>query len=113
MPSKPMCQDGTLPNGTCVGPTVNNNTTSFAEIVPNPVQLIQITYSNKELYILWSGYDPSSHNTDILLSISNNNGSSFQRVTDLRSFGIGSVNQMKVSDGSIFLVSGNTVTKKQ
>src|SRR2546427_4487491 len=108
---KPMCIEGRLPNGTCAGPIVNNNTTSFAETVPKPVQLIQMTYSNKELYILWLGYDPSSHNTDVLLSVSNDRGSSFQRVTDLRSFGIGSVNQMKISDGNIYLVSRNTITK--
>jgi hypothetical protein len=108
---KPQCQEGVLPNGTCAGPIAINNTASLAESVPNPVQLIQMTYSNKELYILWSGYDPSSHNTDILLSVSDNNGSSFQRVTDLRSFGISSVNQMKILDGNIYLVSGNTITK--
>ncbi|MDE1767217.1 MAG: exo-alpha-sialidase, partial [Thaumarchaeota archaeon] len=80
--------------------------------MPKPVQLIQTIASDKDLYILWSGYDANSQHNAVLLSTSEDGGSSF-KVKDLTEFGIGSVDKMRVSNASLYLISKNTITESR
>ncbi len=78
--------------------------------VPKPVQLIQIAESSKYLYILWQGYNSNPQHNAIMLSTSEDEGSSF-KIKDLSKFGIGSVDKMLASNQSLYLISKNTITE--